>query len=586
MVREGPCDDERLPMSLKTTPLLYEVNDRPPLWLTVIMGMQHVLLIYGEVALLPVIVGRKAGAPSEHILFASCAAGVAAGIVTLIQVLRLGRFGAGYTLFMGSSAAYLAGSLETLKTGGFPLLATLSILVAPLEILMAYFLRFLRHIITPTVGGVIILLVVFSLVPVSIQEWVGEKGHAFYNTQANFLTGLSAMVILLGLALFGNKTLRLWCPLIGMTGGLLTSWLLGQFTFSELLGNPWVGAFPGRWPGLTFDLRLDHLPLFATLAVLTVINGVQAIGNSMAVQQISHRERRQIDYGVIQGTMYGDALGNVLSGVLGTVPNETYAENISVLKVTGVAGRAVGVCGAILLILLPFSPKISMALVALPDPVFGGFLMGLAAMMMPAGLDLVFSRGITHRTGLLVGISLCVGLVAETGDFFPALFPASVGVFLNSGVASGGLAAVLLSVVFRLMERQGYSARIPVGIDNLPLLAGHIDQAGGKLDLSREQIFRLHLACEEIFVHIAGAEGSTPGKSLALRVTHQEGELRVEMIHGERMDSLEGIKMPEDLLTAEPADLDRLGLLLFGSIVHDLHQAVISGHTYIWFKLE
>ncbi len=573
-------------MRLKTNPLLYEVNDPIPLWLTVIMGVQHVLLIYGEVALLPVIVGRKAGAPSEHILFASCAAGVAAGIVTLIQVLRLGRFGAGYTLFMGSSAAYLAGSLETLKTGGFPLLATLSILVAPFEILMAYFLRFLRHIVTPAVGGVIILLVVFSLVPVSIQEWVGREGHAFYNTRANFLTGLSAMAILLGLALFGNRTLRLWCPLIGMTGGLLTSWLLGQFTFHDLLSNPWVGAFPGRWPGLTFDLQLDHLPLFATLAVLTVINGVQAIGNSMAVQQISHRERRQIDYDVIQGTLYGDALGNVVSGVLGTVPNETYAENISVLKVTGVASRAVGVCGAILLILLPFSPKISMALVQLPEPVFGGFLMGLAAMMMPAGLDLVFSRGITHRTGLLVGISLCVGLVAETGDFFPALFPASLGAFLNSGVAAGGLAAVLLSVAFRLMERQGYAARIPMGIENLPILAGHVDQAGGKLDLSREQTLRLHLACEEIFVHVARSGGSTAGKSLALRVTHQEEELRVEMIHGERLENVEGTAMPEDLLTAEPADLERLGLVLFTGIVHDLHQAVISGNTYIWFKLE
>jgi NCS2 family nucleobase:cation symporter-2/xanthine permease XanP len=283
--------------------------------------------------------------------------------------------------------------------------------------------------------------------------------------------------------------------------------------------------------------------------------------------------------------MYADALGNIASGVLGTVPNETYAENISVLKVTGVASRMVGICGAILLIILPFSPKIGMALVALPDSVFGGFLMGLAAMMMPAGLELVFARGITHRTGLLVGISLCAGLVAETGQFFPALFPASVGAFLNSGVAAGGMAAVILSVVFRLMERQGYTARIPVGIDHLPALIDHIEHAGSKLDLSREQILRLHLACEEMFVHIARSEGPR-AKVLALRIAHQEGELRVEMIHGERLDSLEGFTMPENLLTAEPSELDRLGLVLFGSIVRDLHQAVISGNTYVWFTLD
>ena len=158
------------------------------------MGVQHVMLIYSEIVFLPVIIGRKAGVPMDHILFASLAAGVASGLITLIQVVRLGRFGTGYTLFMGSSAAYLAGSLETLKAGGFPLLCTLSILVAPIEILMGYFLRYLRHIITPAVGGVILLLVVLSLVPLSVSEWMGETGHVFFASQESFLTGLTTML--------------------------------------------------------------------------------------------------------------------------------------------------------------------------------------------------------------------------------------------------------------------------------------------------------------------------------------------------------------------------------------------------------
>ena len=574
-------------MSAKSDNLLYEVNDRVPLWLALVMGIQHVMLIYSEISLLPVIIGKKAGAPMEHILFASCAAGVACGVTTLIQVLRVGKIGAGYTLFMGSSAAYLTGSVETLKAGGFPLLATLSILVAPIEILMAYFLRYLRHIITPTVGGAILLLVVLSLVPVSLHEWVGEKGDLHYNSWQNLLTGLSAMWILLGLSLFGNRVLRLWCPMIGMAGGLLTSWLLGQFDFQHLLSNPWVGAFPGSWPGLAWDLKLDYLPLFGALVVLTFINGAQAIGNSMAVQQISHRERRPIDYGVVQGAMYGDAVGNVFSGLLGTMPNETYSENLSVQKVTGVASRMVGVCGAILLILLPFSPKLSMALVNLPDPVFGGFLMGLAAMMLPSGLELVFSRGITHRSGLLVGISLCIGMVAESGYFFVDLFPISLRVFMNSGVAAGGLAAVILSLLFHLTERRGYKASIPAGLKNLPLLVDHLQTVGDKLDLTQEQILRLQLACEEIFVHVAGSTEEEAGeKSLALRINHHEGELSVEMIYGQRLANLEDVEMPENLMAADGAALDRLGLALLGNVVHDLHQAVISGTTYIWFKME
>ncbi len=193
------------------------INEKTPLWLVLVMGVQHVMLIYSEIVFLPVIIGRKAGAPLEHILFASLAAGVASGLMTLVQVVRLGRFGTGYTLFMGTSAACLAGSLEILKVGGFPLLCTLSILVAPIEILMAYFLRYLRHIITPAVGGVILLLVVLSLVPLGVTEWMGETDHVFFASRESFLTDLA------------------------------------------------------------HDLKLDYLPLAASMAVLTVINGVQAI---------------------------------------------------------------------------------------------------------------------------------------------------------------------------------------------------------------------------------------------------------------------------------------------------------------------
>jgi len=570
----------------KKSPLLYEVNEKAPLIVVAVMGIQHVLLIYSEISLLPVIIGNRAGAPLEHILFASAAAGIASGIATLLQVLRLGFFGAGYALFMGTSAAYMAGCVEAVKAGGFPLLAALSILVAPIEMIMAYFLRFLRHIITPAVGGTIILLVVVSLVPVSMQEWMGHQNQPLYGSRENFLIGLSAMLILLALSLFGNKPLRLWCPLIGMAGGLLVSWLLGIMDFEKIFSHPWIGAFPGSWPGIATDFNMEHLPLFAVMAVLTIINGVQAIGNSMAVQKVSHREERQIDYQVIQGTMYGDALGNVVTGALGTAPNETYAENIAAMKVTGATSRAIGIFGAILLILLPFCPKISMAVVQLPTQIFGGFLMGLAAMMFPAGLELVFSHGITHRSGMLVGISLCIGIIAESGQFFPNVFPLSVNVLLKSGVAAGGMAAIFLSVLFRLTELKGYSARLPAGLSNLRLLAQRVEEAGKEMDISEDRITKLQLACEEIVMHVSQSEdGAEKERSLFLHISEHDEDIRVEIIFGEHLDDLKNVEIPDNLLQAEPSDLDQLGLALFHNIVTDFHQAVISGKTYIWFKL-
>ena len=573
-------------MKNKRHNLLYDVNEKAPLWLAAVLGIQHVMLIYSEVTLLPVIMGRQAGAPEEHLLFATGAAGIACGISTLIQVVRFGCFGSGYTLFMGSSAAYMAGSVATLKAGGFPLLATLSILVAPIEMLMAYFLRLLRHIVTPAVGGTILLLVVLSLVPVGLHEWVGEAKSASHGSLEHLLIGLSAMWILLGLSLFGNRTLRLWCPLLGFAGGLLVSWVAGLFNVQKLSAYPWIGPLPGSWPGYSLEPKPEYLPLLLTLAVLTVINGVQAIGNSMAVQTVSHRISRRINYGVVQGTLYGDALGNIVSGLLGTVPNETYSENISALKVTGAASRNIGICGAILLMALPFSPKLSMALVSLPSPIFGGFLLGLAAMMFPSGLELVFGQGITHRSGLLIGVSLCIGLMAESGKFFPELFPISVGVFLNSGVASGGLTAVVLSFLFRLIELRGYSATIPAGLDNLPLLAHHVEEAAASLAMPQERLVRLQLVCEEIFVYISQREeGRASTKSLALRINEHEGDYRVEIICGEHLEETSSIEMPKNLMLAREAELEQMGLALFHKLVHDFHHLELSGRTYIWFKL-
>ncbi len=573
-------------MKPSSSKLLYDVNEKPPLWLSLAMGIQHVLLIYGEITLLPVIIGKKAGASMEHILFAAAAAGFAAGLITLLQVMRLGPFGAGYVLFMGSSAAYLDGSLETVKAGGFALLATLSILVAPFELLMGYFLRFLRHIITPAVGGVILLLVVMSLVPLSIHEWVGEAFRPMAGSWQNCVTGLVTLCVLLAACLFGGKKMRLWCPLIGLAAGLAVSWALGLFHAVDYGSYPWIGMFRGSWPGLNLDLNFEHLSLLATMGVLTVINGVQAIGNSMAVQRVSHREPRQVNYQVVQGTVYGDAMGNVISGLLGTVPNETYAENISVIKTTGVASRMVGVCGAVLLMALPFSPKVGMALVHLPTPVFGGFLMGMAAMMFPSGLDLVFDHGINHRSGLLVGVSLCTGMVAESGLFFPNLFPASIEVFLNNGVATGGLTAIILSLLFHLTEKQVYATELPASLDNLPVLMERIQQAGEYLDVAKEQVLSLQLVCEEILVHISDSAGpEVKQRFMSLRITDHEGDLTVEISCGQHLDDLKTMQIPSDLLTAEECQLELLGLALFRHLIKDFRQASLSGVSYIWFKL-
>ena len=73
----------------------------------------------------------------EYVAFAAI---IVSSISTLIQVIRFGKVGSGYVLFMGTSGAFISCSLTAVELGGFALVATMSLLAAPFEFLVSYFL--------------------------------------------------------------------------------------------------------------------------------------------------------------------------------------------------------------------------------------------------------------------------------------------------------------------------------------------------------------------------------------------------------------------------------------------------------------
>ena len=77
----------------QTDNLLFAVNESPPLWMAMVLAFQHVLVMYGEVALFPGIAGKLGGAAPDHIAFATFAAIAVSGLCTLIQVVRFGKIG-------------------------------------------------------------------------------------------------------------------------------------------------------------------------------------------------------------------------------------------------------------------------------------------------------------------------------------------------------------------------------------------------------------------------------------------------------------------------------------------------------------
>ena len=82
-----------------------------------------------------------------------------------------------------------------------------------------------------------------------------------------------------------------------------------------------------RAPGLLAGTRLDmglgveFWALLPAFVVVTLVGAIETIGDGVAIQRVSQRRPRATDFRVVQGALNADGVGNVLSGITGTLPN-------------------------------------------------------------------------------------------------------------------------------------------------------------------------------------------------------------------------------------------------------------------------
>jgi len=83
---------------------------------------------------------------------------------------------------------------------------------------------------------------------------------------------------------------------------------------------------------------------------------------------------------------------------------------VPLTQLTGVAARAVGIVAGAAFVGFAFLPKPFAAVLAIPDPVFAGYLVILLAMLFAIGVKIVLQGGLGYREGLVVGIAFLAGV--------------------------------------------------------------------------------------------------------------------------------------------------------------------------------
>ena len=93
----------------KTTHIIYNIDDIPPLREAIPLGLQHLVAMFLGNITPPLIIASTLGLATGQTVFLVQMALVVAGLATIVQAYPIGPVGARLPMIMGTSFAFLAG---------------------------------------------------------------------------------------------------------------------------------------------------------------------------------------------------------------------------------------------------------------------------------------------------------------------------------------------------------------------------------------------------------------------------------------------------------------------------------------------
>ncbi len=498
------------------TSVHYQPDDKPPGPLAFGLGLQLAILTVAGVVLTPAIVIRAAGGSEGFLSWAVFAAVGVSGITTVVQAIRVGRVGAGYVLMMGTSGAFIAVCITAIAEGGPAMLATLVVISSLFQFALSTRLSLLRQILTPTVAGTVIMLIPVTVMPIlfDLLKQVPEGA----STQSAAISALATLLVIAGIALKAKGALRLWAPVIGVVAGSAIAGYYGLYETDLVAKAAWVGLPHGEWPGLDLGFGPVFWSLLPAFVFVTLVGAIETVGDAIAIQHVSWRRPRAVDFRAVQGAVAADGLGNLLSGLAGTVPNTTYSTSVSVTELTGVGARSVGVAVGAVFIVLAFLPKALAVVLAIPGPVAAAYITVLMAMLFVVGMKVVIQNGIDYRNGLVAGLAFWTGVGFQNGVIFPEYFSEFAGGLLQNGMTAGGLVAVLLSLFLELTAPRRARIETELDVSALPKIREFLSAFASRSGWDPAMVNRLEAASEETLLTLMEKDEAAEREHRRLRL--------------------------------------------------------------------
>lgn len=401
-------------------------DERLPWPQTAVMGMQHVIAMFGATVLAPILMGFD---PNLAILMS--------GLGTLIFFLITGGRVPSY---LGSSFAFIGvviGATGYVGKGLNPnigvalggIIACGAAYTAIGLLVQAVGTRWIEKLMPPVVTGAVVAVIGLNLASVPVKNMASSNFDSWMQAVTFVCVALVA-VFTRGMV----QRLLILVGLIVATGvyALLTNGLgLGKaLDLSGVFNAAWFGA-PG-FAAPVFDPKA--MLMIAPVAIILV---AENLGHIKAVTAMTGK-----NLDAYMGRAFiGDGIATMVSASAGGTGVTTYAENIGVMAATKIYSTAMFLVAGLLAVVLGFSPKFGAVIQAIPLPVMGGVSIVVFGLIAVAGARIWVENKVdfTDNKNLLVA---AITLVLGTGDF-----TLKFGDFALGGIGTATFGAVLLHLL-------------------------------------------------------------------------------------------------------------------------------------------
>ena len=398
-------------------------DERLPWPQTAVMGVQHVIAMFGATVLAPILMGFD---PNLAILMS--------GIGTLIFFIVTGGKVPSY---LGSSFAFIGVVIAAtayagtgpnanlgVALGGIVACGVVVVLIGAL--VQAVGTGWIERFMPPVVTGSVVAVIGLNLAGIPVKNMAAGNFDAWMQ-----------LVTFVSVALVAVMARGMVQRLLILVGLIVASVIYAVLTNGLGLGKPmdlsgiasaaWVGL-----PGLTAPVfSASAMLLIAPVAIILV---AENLGHLKAVTAMTGKNLDRY-----KGRAFmGDGLATLVSGSVGGTGVTTYAENIGVMAATKIYSTAVFLVAALIAVVLGFSPKFGALIQAIPLPVMGGVSIVVFGLIAVAGAKIWVDNKVdfSDNKNLLVA---AITLILGTGDF-----TLKFGQFALGGIGTATFGAILL----------------------------------------------------------------------------------------------------------------------------------------------